>query len=45
MTREELPFSFNLSEFTVSKDPLALELIGACVLFNKKLKQLKDKLK
>jgi hypothetical protein len=43
--KEELPFTFNIAEFLPSKDPLAAELVAECLLFNKKLREVKDHLK
>jgi hypothetical protein len=42
---EELPFTFNLSEFAPTKDPLGIEIVVRSVKFNKKIKDIKDNLK
>lgn len=43
--QEELPFTFNFSEFHPSKDALSTDLIAECVSFNKTVKQIRDKMK
>lgn len=43
--RDELPFSFNFSEFLPSKDPLSIDLLLECGAFNRKVNKLRQKLK
>jgi hypothetical protein len=42
---QELPFTFNVSDFLPSKDPLATDIVSECVAFNRKVKIAREELK